>query len=183
MIVAPLQRRILRPPPAARNTAPMTDYSACVLVLGLGNTLLSDEQVGVRVAEAVGQDPRAAGLGLRARDGGTMGLSLLVEMEDAGAMVVIDAAALGTAPGDFAVFEGPAMDSFLRNRGRNPHDIGLDDVLDGLRLRGAMPDQRALVGIQPADLRVGEAMTPAVAAAVPVAVEAVIRLAQHWRGG
>ena len=152
-----------------------------ILVLGLGNTLLTDEQVGVRVAEAVGRDPRAETLGLRPLDGGTMGLSLLVEMEEASAMVVIDAAQLGASPGSIESFEGAEMDHFLRTRGRNPHDIGLDDMLDGLRLRGAVPDNRALVGVQPAHLGVGETMTPAVEAALPTAVEAVIEIATRWR--
>lgn len=160
----------------------MTTDNRQILVLGLGNTLLTDEQVGVRVAEAVGSDPRAAALGIRALDGGTMGLTLLVEMEDAAAMVVIDAANLGGAPGTVQAFEGAEMDHFLRTRGRNPHDIGLDDMLDGLRLRGAMPERRALVGIQPERLTVGEAMTPAVAAAVAPAAEAVLALVAGWVG-
>ena len=151
-----------------------------ILVLGLGNTLLTDEQVGVRVAEAVGRDPRAKAYPIRALDGGTMGLSLLVDMEEAGAMVVIDAAQLGAAPGHVATFEGAEMDHFLRTRGRNPHDIGLDDMLDGLRLRDAVPAQRALVGVQPTHLGVGEAMTDAVAHAVPVAVDAVFDLVARW---
>lgn len=152
------------------------------LVLGLGNTLLSDEQVGVRVAEAVAADPEAARLGIRALDGGTMGLTLLVEMEDAGAMVVIDAAALDAPAGTIEVFEGAEMDRFLRTRGRNPHDIGLDDVLDGLRLRDAVPEHRALVGIRPAVLAVGEHMTPEVARAVPEAARIVLDLVARWRG-
>lgn len=159
----------------------MTTDPRPILVLGLGNTLLSDEQVGVRVAETVGRDPRAAALGIRALDGGTMGLSLLVDMEDAGALVVADAAELGAAPGAIMSFEGAEMDRFLRTRGRTPHDIGLDDMLDGLRLRGAMPVQRALVGIQPGHLGVGEAMTPAVAEALAPACEAVFALAARWR--
>ena len=60
--------------------------------------------------------------------------------------------------------------------------VGLDDMLDGLRLRGAVPDQRALVGIQPAHLGVGEAMTAAVAAAVAGAVEEVFALVARWQG-
>jgi hydrogenase maturation protease len=159
----------------------MTSGNQTILVLGLGNTLLTDEQVGVRVAEAVGADPTAAALGIRALDGGTMGLTLLVEMEDADAMVVIDAAALGAAPGTIALFEGAEMDHFLRTRGRNPHDIGLDDVLDGLRLRGAVPEHRALIGIQPAALGVGEHMTPAVADAVAEAAARVIALVASWQ--
>jgi hydrogenase maturation protease len=162
--------------------AAMGDGKADILVLGLGNLLLTDEAVGVRVAEAVGALPEAAGLGIAALDGGTMGLTLMVAMEDARAMVVIDAARLGEAPGTIRRFEGEAMDRFLRTRGRNPHDIGLDDVLDGLRLRGAMPARRALVAIQPARLDVGAEMTAEVAAAVPEAVAIVLEVVRRWRG-
>ncbi len=162
--------------------AGMTTSKDTILVLGLGNVLLTDEAAGVRVAEHLAASPEAGALGLRALDGGTMGLTLMVEMEDADAMVVIDSAYLDAAPGTIALFEGAEMDRFLRTRGRNPHDIGLDDVMDGLRLRGAVPPQRALVGIQPADLTVGETMTPAVAAAVPVAAERVLELVRRWRG-
>jgi hydrogenase maturation protease len=93
-----------------------------------------------------------------------MGLTLMVAMEDADAMIVCDSAWLGEAPGAFKLFEGAEMDHFLRTRGRNPHDIGLDDVMDGLRLRGAVPEKRALIGIQPEILTVGEHMTAAVGA-------------------
>lgn len=159
----------------------MEKFKDTILALGLGNILLSDEAVGVRVIEALARSPQTAALGLRPLDGGTMGLSLLVELEDAGAMIVIDAAALGEAPGAVKVFVGQAMDHFLRRRGRSPHDIGLDDLLDGLRLRSALPERRALVGIEPRSLTVGDELTPEVAAAVPGAVSAVIDVAQHWR--
>ncbi|MBZ0129618.1 MAG: hydrogenase maturation protease [Rhodobacteraceae bacterium] len=152
-----------------------------ILVLGLGNTLLTDEAVGVRVAEALAADSAVERLGLRVLDGGTMGLTLLVEMEDAGAMVIVDAAYLERPPGSIEVFEGAAMDKFLRTRGRNPHDIGLDDLMDALRLREAVPGRRALVGIQPADIRVGETLTEAVAAAIPQATARIIALVEGWR--
>lgn len=150
------------------------------LVLGLGNTLLRDEAVGVRVAEHLAGHPEAEDLGLRCLDGGTMGLSLLIEMEDAEAMVVVDAADLGKEAGEVQVFEGAEMDSFLRTRSRNAHDIGLDDLMDALRLRQAVPERRALLGIQPADMRVGEDMTEQVAAAVPAACDLIVSLARRW---
>lgn len=45
-------------------------------------------------------------------------------------MAVIDPARIGAAPGSIKTFEGADMDHFLRARGRNPHDIGLDGMLD-----------------------------------------------------
>lgn len=152
-----------------------------ILVLGVGNTLLSDEAVGVRVIEALREHQDCAALGLQPLDGGTMGMTLLVDMEDAGSLVVVDAAQLHRDPGAVEVFTGEDMDTFLRNRGRSPHDIGLDDLMDGLRLRGAVPDRRALIAIQPEVLTVGEHLTPAVAAAVPRAVGEIITLAHTWR--
>lgn len=160
--------------------APMNTSSEDILVLGLGNTLLGDEAVGVRVAEALAADPAAAELGLRCLDGGTMGLTLLVEMEDADALIVIDAAALNAPPGTVEVFEGADMDHFLRTRSRNAHDIGLDDLMDALRLREAVPERRMLVGIQPADMSVGEAMTGAVAEAVKPAARTVLERVRSW---
>lgn len=161
--------------------------NATILVLGLGNTLLSDEAMGVRVVEALtalegtGEDPRARGL--TCLDGGTMGLSLLIDMEDADALILVDAAQLGAEPGSLRVFEGREMDGFLKTRGINPHDIGLEDLMDALRLREAVPGHRALVAVQPQSLSVGDALTPKVAGALPGAVEAVLALADSWRVG
>ncbi|PHS78466.1 MAG: peptidase M52 [Rhodospirillaceae bacterium] len=152
-----------------------------ILVLGVGNILLSDESVGVRVVEHLESLPQAQNLGLEFMDGGTMGLTLLVPMEDADALIVVDAAVLGEQPGAVKVFEGAKMDHFLRHRGRSPHDIGLDDIMDGLRLREAVPDHRAIVGIQPEILTVGEHLTPAVQNAVPKAAQAVLDVVLRWR--
>lgn len=153
-----------------------------ILVLGLGNILLSDEAVGVRVIERLGHVPNGNALGLNLMDGGTMGLTLLVAMEDADALIVVDAALLDQEPGAVRVFEGANMDHFLRHRGRSPHDIGLDDIMDGLRLREAVPEYRALVGVQPAELSVGERLSPPVETALPQACDAVLSLVMSWRG-
>ena len=159
----------------------MTTSDATILVLGLGNTLLTDEAVGVRVLEHLAGLPDAETQGLRLLDGGTMGLTLLVDMEDADAMIIIDSAYLETVPGTVEVFEGAEMDHFLRTRSRNAHDIGLDDLMDALRLREAVPERRALIGVQPQDLSVGEALTEPVAASVPMAADAVMALVKRWK--
>ena len=161
----------------------MASSDVHILVLGLGNTLLTDEAVGVRVVEHLRGLPEDQIADLRLLDGGTMGLTLLVDMEDADAMVVIDAAYLDQPAGSVQVFEGEDMDLFLRTRSRNAHDIGLDDLMDALRLREAVPAKRALVGIQPANLSVGESLTDDVAGAVAVAAASIMQLVDRWRLG
>ena len=59
-----------------------------VLVIGVGNTLLQDDGVGVHVTEAL---RAAAETELEIMDGGTLGLSLLPAVEDAHAVIVVDA--------------------------------------------------------------------------------------------
>lgn len=151
------------------------------LVLGVGNTLLSDESVGVRVVEYMGSE-MVLPAGVVLMDGGTMGLGLLPMMQEAENLIIVDAAVLDMSPGAVRVFFGGEMDSFLRTRGRTPHDIGLDDLLDALRLCDRLPVTRALVCIQPRSISVGRTLSEAVASAVPLAARRVADLIRQWTG-
>ncbi len=151
------------------------------LVLGIGNTLLTDEGVGVHVLDRLGATdlPEAVEL----LDGGTLSFTLAGPIEDAEALVVVDAANLKSSPGTLKVFEGQDMDAFLMgNRKSSVHEVGLTDLRAIAILAGHWPERRALVAIQPEAVDWGEAPTPAVAAAIAPAVEAVLGLIRRWRG-
>ncbi|MBL6945036.1 MAG: hydrogenase maturation protease [Rhodospirillales bacterium] len=141
---------------------------------------MSDEAVGVRVIE--GLVPRAHEFPtVEFIDGGTAGLALLTLIEGYDGFIAVDAASLDAPPGTVRTFEGDAMDAFLRTRARSAHDIGLDDLLNAQRLRGLLPERRALVGIQPERLNLGENLSPPVAAALPAAEAAVIDVIGRWQ--
>ena len=53
--------------------------------------------------------------------------------------------------------------------------------MDALRLRGELPQHRALIGIEPADMDWGTEPTEPVAAAVPEAVALANDLVRSWR--
>ncbi|ARE38823.1 Hydrogenase maturation protease [Rhodovulum sp. P5] len=148
------------------------------LVLGVGNSLLSDDGVGLHVLDAV----RARDLppDILLCDGGTIGLALLGEVAAAAALIAVDACNMGAAPGELRVFEGVAMDAMLRGTKRSAHEVALADLLDAARLTGALPAHRALVAIQPVSTEWGLEPTPEVAAAVPLAVDAVMHLHRTW---
>ncbi|MEJ1963613.1 MAG: HyaD/HybD family hydrogenase maturation endopeptidase [Gammaproteobacteria bacterium] len=153
--------------------------AATTLVLGIGNTLLADDGVGVRIVESLRADPDMAQHTLI--DGGTVSFGLLTHLEDARAMLVIDAANLEAAPGTVRVYELDAMDRFIRrSRGRSVHEVGLADVMDMARLHGCLPPQRALVCIQPERIDWGEALSPAVEAGARSAREQVRQLLGRW---
>lgn len=138
-----------------------------ILVLGIGNTLLADEGVGIvamRELEAL----FGAREDMEFLDGGTLSFTLAVPISACTALLVIDAAELGAAPGTVCSFEGEEMDRFLgANRKSSVHEVGLLDLMSISRLTGHWPERRALIGIQPAMVDWGEALTPGVAAALP----------------
>lgn len=153
-----------------------------ILILGLGNTLLSDEGVGAHVLAALsGQlDPDDDSVELL--DGGTLSFTLAVPIAEANALIVVDAAQLHAEPGSTAVFEGEAMDHFLAgNRKASVHEVGLVDLMQIARLTDSWPARRALVAIQPVRVDWGEHPTEAVAAAVPVACAQIQSLIGAWR--
>lgn len=146
------------------------------LVLGVGNVLLRDDGVGVHVARALlAGETGAAGeapplpAATRVVDGGTLGLDLLPMVEDAAAVVLIDAVDLREPPGTVEVLRGHALHGALAMH-VSPHQVGIGDLLGAARLAGTLPGRVSLVAIQPGAIEVGLELTPEVAAAVPVAV-------------
>lgn len=155
----------------------MTDRKP-VVILGIGNSLLTDDGAGLHVLSALA----AGGLpqGMVLVDGGTIGLALLTEIEKAGALIAVDACQMGAAVGTVRVFEGGQMDATLGGTKRSAHEVALADLMDAARLSGSLPERRALVGIQPGSTGWGLVPGAEVALAIPEAAAAVLRLAQDW---
>lgn len=138
-----------------------------ILVLGIGNTLLTDEGVGI-VAMRELEVQYGAREGMEFLDGGTLSFTLAVPISECDALLVIDAAELGAAAGTVRSFKGETMDAFLgANRKSSVHEVGLLDLMSISRLTGHWPQRRALIGVQPALVGWGETLTPAVATALP----------------
>ncbi|MHC4948648.1 MAG: hydrogenase maturation protease [Planctomycetota bacterium] len=108
------------------------DDHAPVLVLGLGNLLLRDDGVGLTLLARL-RDEHAALPGVEWLDGGTQGLALLGRLAGRRGLLVLDAVALGDAPGTVhvlpdAAHRPPARGAVRhRRRGRavgGPHGHG-----------------------------------------------------------
>lgn len=149
------------------------------LVLGIGNILLTDEAVGVKVVEHLraGQGDRPE---LRLLDGGTLSFNLIEDICAQPQLIVVDAARFDQPAGSVRCFEGAEMDRYLSRAGRSVHEVGLRDLLDIARLTERLPIRRALVGIEPHTIAWGEELTDAVAPAVAEAAGMVISLIGRW---
>lgn len=152
------------------------------LVLGIGNTLLSDEGVGVHVINALTDYFPPDFEDITLLDGGTLSFTLAGPIEEADALVVVDAAELKASPGTWRLFEGEDMDVFLTsNRKSSVHEVGLTDLRAIALLAGHWPARRALLAIQPQLLDWGETPTPSVAAAVPEVCRRIVDLIGDWK--
>jgi hydrogenase maturation protease len=110
-----------------------------------------------------------------------MGLTLLPAVEDADAVIVVDASELGAQPGTLRMFYGAAIDQQLSGKRRTVHEVALADLFSAAVLRGRCPARRALLAIQPACTEWGLEPTEAVADAIPEACAAIRALALRWR--
>ncbi|MGD8547645.1 MAG: HyaD/HybD family hydrogenase maturation endopeptidase [Thiohalophilus sp.] len=151
------------------------------LVLGIGNTLLSDEGIGVHVIHQL-QEQHSQLPGTRFIDGGTLSFTLAADIEEADNLIVIDATQLHAEPGTIKTFINDEMDHFLgTGNKRSVHEVSLLDLIHISRMTGHFPKHRALVGIQPQKLDWGEAPTEAVSAAIPMVCDKVIETIRSWQ--
>jgi hydrogenase maturation protease len=72
------------------------------------------------------------------------------------------------------------MDRFLTGRRSSVHEIGLRDVLDMARLTGRLPRRRALVGVEPGTVELGEQLSPEVERGVAPAVQLARGVLERW---
>lgn len=154
---------------------------ARVLVLGVGNPLMTDDGVGLRVLQVLASSCSLEGVEFV--DAGTLSLLLLPRVEASDALLVLDAADFEAGAGTVRALEGPAMDEFLKTSRCSVHEVGLRDLLDAARLTGGLPARRAFVGVQPQAVGWGESLTPAVSAAVPVAAAMGREILTGWLRG
>jgi hydrogenase maturation protease len=152
--------------------------TAQTLVLGVGNLLLSDEGVGLRVLERLVttyQIPEE----VLTLDGGTLGLDLLYYLDGVENLLIIDAVEMGAEPGTLVRLEGDEVPSFLSVK-MSPHQIGIPDMLFAAKLRDLYPRNVVLWGIQPGSLEVGLELSHSVAAQVDSLVDKVLVELERW---
>lgn len=151
------------------------------VVLGIGNTLLTDEGVGVHVVERLRAESPDDG-SIEFVDGGTLSFTLADVMAGTDQLIIIDAAELDSPPGSVSLFENEKLDDYLGyGKRRSVHEVSLLDLLAITHLTGDLPARRALIGIQPHKVDWGENPCDEVAAAIPRACEMTRELIREWQ--
>jgi hydrogenase maturation protease len=153
-----------------------------ILVLGLGNPVVTDDSVGLRVAAEL--KPRLADRpDVVVSEDYWGGLRLMERMAGFDRAVVIDAICTGAPPG---TIHRLTPGSIPTQRSASTHDVNLTTALALGRTAGLhLPrdEDILLVGVEAEDiLSFGEQCTPAVAAAIAPAVEEVVRAVDRFAG-
>ena len=149
------------------------------LILGLGNPILTDDGVGIHVVRAVAAHVQWAGLVFAEASVG--GLRLLDALVGYDRVILVDAIQTPHGrPGDLYLLHPDELRTSLHSG--STHDLSLSGALAlGRQLGMVLPTDEALtiMAVEVEDvLTFGESCTPAVAAAIPKAVEMVLACLQ-----
>ena len=142
-----------------------------VLVLGLGNYLLSDEGVGVHVANELLRMSLPAGV--EVIDGGTGGFELLRHAHGKRKVIIIDCLNAVAPAGTIARLELDELESHVV-RQFSPHQGGVHDLVAFLRALSPAPEV-LVYGIVPAVAdSFSTDLSPAVQAQIPRLISLVL---------
>jgi hydrogenase maturation protease len=143
-----------------------------ITVMGIGNPLVKDEGVGIRVIEAM-MSTLAFPDNVALIDAGTMGMGILNLFQDCDYLLVIDAVD-GTGEPAGTVVRMTPEEMAPNTIKHSMHDVRLVDVLEAAMLMGTRPEVDC-IGIQILDMDgIAIGLTPAVEEAVPRAVQAAL---------
>jgi len=144
------------------------------LVLGLGNPLLRDDSIGLRVVQELrtrlGDEPD-----IEVSEDYWGGLRLMERMIGFDRAIIIDAIRTDAEPGTIHLL---SPNDIPTQRSTSAHDVNLPTALELGRQAGAKLPKSSeilLVGVEAADVQTfDEALTPELEIALPQAVEVVL---------
>jgi hydrogenase maturation protease len=143
------------------------------LVLGLGNPILSDDGVGIRVAHEIGEKLNNPQVTIAETSGA--GLRLLDSITGYDKVIIIDAVQTERGQAGQIYRMGPQDFSFAKHFS-SPHQINLATALElGKMLDLAMPQKISIFAVEAKDITTfSEKCTPEVEQAIPEVVKMVL---------
>lgn len=155
----------------------MTDIKRKV-VLGLGNLLNRDEGLGVQALKLLD-----AQLGeqsdVELLDGGVLGLNLLMIVEECSHLLILDAVNVGKPAGTVVELRKEQIPLYSGVK-MSQHQVTFQEVLGLANMRGFLPENLHLVGIQPEDLSIGLELSKTIENELPEVVRRACAVLEGW---
>lgn len=137
-----------------------------VLILGAGNSLLSDEGFGVHLIRYLQEHYRFPDT-VELFDAGTMGIMAIHKIEEADCVFIVDTVEADEPPGTLLQY---GKDAFMLNKvpvKLSPHQVGIQEMLLVSEMRGRCPWELLLIGIIPASTEPGTELSGLLRAKLP----------------
>ena len=154
------------------------DYDNSIVVLGVGNILLTDEGLGVHVVKELKENynftPEISLI-----DGGTMGMELLTYMRGMKRILLIDAINGGEAPGTVYEFPHRELEQYFTEH-ISVHEVGMQDILRIRAIQENPLEDAIVIGVEPESLEIGFEPSAPVQAVLPEVKERVLRVLRNW---
>jgi len=142
-----------------------------IVILGIGNLLLSDEGIGVHVAHELMKMDLPPGVSVV--EGGTDGFRLLNVIAGADRLIVVDAVRSGAAPGSVYRFDVNDVRSVPSGFMTSVHQVGILEVIELSDLIGKRP-RATVIGVEPKSLEMRMELSPEVKEKIPKIIELVL---------
>jgi hydrogenase maturation protease len=142
-----------------------------IVVLGVGNELMSDEGIGIHVIrelQKLNLPPN-----IEVIEGGTDGFGLLNIITDSDRLIVIDALKGGNTPGtiyQFNIEDAPSSSKLFKT---SIHQIGILEVINLSGLIGKTP-KTTVIGIEPESLSMGMSLSNHVIEKIPRLIHLIL---------
>ena len=149
-----------------------------VTVLGIGNTILTDEGFGVRVVEYLQENYKFPN-NVSLIDGGTLGVELQHFIIGTQKLLIIDSIDGGAAAGTtFHLRDDEILKHFTQKI--SAHEIGIQDILTMLEITGKKIPCIELLGAQPYSLNAGTELTPPMKKLLPTFADNALEILKSW---
>ena len=142
-----------------------------VVVIGVGNLLLTDEGIGIHAVQALQE--KGLPTDVKLVDGGTSP-DLIAYTRAGDKLIIVDAARAGGEPGSIYRFkpEDLADESTVL---ASAHEMGVVENLRLIKLSGNEPKETVIIGVEPQKIEYGTELSQELQEKLPEIVAAVMR--------
>lgn len=149
-----------------------------IKIIGIGNTLYSDEGVGVHLLPYL-EEALLKYSHVEIIEGATDGMKLLEPVEEADYLIIIDAINAGRQGGELITIRNDEIPRYFGIK-MSIHQVGFQEVLFAANLQERLPEEMVMFGIQPESLQLGVELSDIVKAKLPELVAKVVEQVHGW---
>jgi len=150
----------------------LSEQKRRIAVVGVGNILMGDEGIGVRVVEELCRKDLPERVELF--DGGTAFHALAAQLESFDKLIVVDAVKGGKPPGTLYRFEAGELAETRRTM-LSLHDLGVVETLLIEQVLHRMPEEIVLIGAEPEAIELSMELSPCLQDKLPGLIEMVLK--------